>query len=349
MNSRERFLAAMQFKAPDKLPLPSLFQTFGAETIRRWKREGLPHDDHHVRSFGFDRCELAPIDFGLLPAGALAEASEAHEWEMGDRNHEEEAIARGDELKAAFPLRSADTWVDFKRRLNPDSPARYPRFYSDWAAYRVERDYPLGLALNGPFSSLIEWMGPKALGDAFQTERGRIDEMVGYLGSFITETAKRAVETIRPDFVIVRERWAYRAPQVADLAIIEAALSPWYRDVFGCFADGGAPVRLVEAGGSSEQLISLWLANGANGLLFAESAAGFDVRELRARFGRELAVIGNIDERALASSHRDISAQISSKVGLVGEGGYIPTPDRPVSGDVSFGDYVYYLETLKKA
>ena len=106
MNSRERFLAAMKLNAPDGVPLPCLFQRFEAETIRRWQREGLPRDVHLVEHFGFERCELAPVNLGPIPAGDLADAEDA--LGVADR-HRPRAHRRGrrteaTRVKETYPL-----------------------------------------------------------------------------------------------------------------------------------------------------------------------------------------------------------------------------------------------------
>ena len=348
MNSRERFLAAMRFQPPDAVPTPCLFQRFEAETIRRWNREGLPRDVRPIEYFGFERCEYAPVNLGLFPAGDEADAAEAREWEMEDRQHEDEAIARSDEVKVIYPLRHRQEWDSFTRRLNPDSPGRYPRFWEDWARHRRERDYPLGIWLDGPFSSLRAWIGASALGRAWREDRAWVDEMLGYLGDFAVAAASRAVKDLHPDFAVVREASAYRFPSVAPAEDLAGLLSPWYRSVADFLAAGGVEVRLVEAPGNVAELIPTWVENGLNGLCFAEVSAGLDVRSLRARYGKDLALIGNLDEGALRGPRRDVADELLAKGGLVSSGGYIPTPDRPVSSEVDFEDYEHYLESLRR-
>jgi hypothetical protein len=349
VNSRERFLAAMRFRPPDAVPMPCLFQRFEAETIRRWNREGLPRDTRPVEYFGFERCEYAPVSLGLFPAGEATDAAEAREWEMGDRLHEDEAVARSDEVKVVYPLRQREQWASFAHRLNPQSPGRYPRFWDDWARHRrAARDYPLGICLDGPLSSLREWMGASALGRAWREDRSWVEEMVRYLGDFAVAAAGRAVRDVRPDFAVVREASAYRYPSVAPAESLSEILSPWYRGLSDFLAAGGVEVRIVEAPGNVAELIQLWVASGFNGLCFAEVAAGLDVRAIRGRYGRDLSLIGNLDEGALRRSRRDVADELLAKGRLVAEGGYIPTPDRPVSSEVEFEDYEHYLTSLRK-
>jgi len=350
MNSRERLLSVMRFNAPDIVPTPCLFQCFEAETVRRWQREGLPRDIHLVQRFGFERIELAPVNLGLLPGGDLADAEDAREWQVGaDRGHTEDAVEQSHRIKETYPLAGPEGWPAWQARLNPNSPARYPRFWDDYRRHRRERDYPLGLVFPGPFSSLRDWLGLRALARALRENRAWVAEMVEYLAEFGAAAAARALRDLAPDFAIVRERSAYRAPLLGLTDGLDGLLTPCYRKWSDGLAKAGVEARLVEAPGRVDDLIPLWLEAGLNGLYFLEVSAGLDARALRARYGNRLALIGNVDHQALTGARRDIADELQGKVrDLLWAGGYIPAPDRPVSSEVPLENYEYYLETLRK-
>ena len=348
MNSRERFLSVMRFSAPDRTPLPCLFQCFEAETIRRWQREGLPRDVHVVSHFGFERAEVVPVNLGLLPAGDVADAEAALEWQVGtDREHAEETVERSDKVKEVYPLREAAQWPSMRRRLNPESPARYPRFWEDYARTRRGRDYPLGIALDGPFSSLQEWMGHRALAGALRENRAWVAEMVEYVGDFAVGAAARAVKDLDLDFAIVRERVAYRAPGLASPSELGQLLTGCYRKLSDFLSSAGIQVRLVEAQGNVASLIPIGFESGLAVLLFVVACAGLDAPALRREYGRGLALIGNVDHNALTGRRRDIADELRKVSELLSAGGYIPTPDRPVSSEVPLENYEYYLAALR--
>lgn len=351
MNSRERFLSAMHFQAPDRVPLSCLFQQFEAETVKRWWREGLPRDVHLIQHFGFERMELVPVNLGLLPGGDLDEAEQAQEWRVGtDRVHMEDTVAeQSRHIKETYPLAGPDGWPGWMVRLNPASPARYPRFWGDYARHRQQRDYPLGLAIPGPFSSLRDWVGPNRLARAIKDERAWVQGMVEHLAEFAVSAAARALRDLPLDFALIRERSAYQAPMLANSGELEGLLSPCYRRWSDALEKAGVTIRLVEAPGNVASLVPMWLEAGLNGLCPVEASAGLDARALRARYGQALALIGNVDHRALAGKWRDIADELHGKArDFLWQGGYIPTPDRPVSSEVPLENYEYYLETLKK-
>ena len=349
MNSRERFLAVLRYEAVDVTPLPCLLQCFETETIQRWYREGLRRDAHVVQQFGFERIEVAPVILGPLPPLETADVEESEEWRAGtDREHVDAAIGRADAAREHFPIRSREHWSAMRRRLDPASPARYPRFFADYCRERADRDYPLGLQLTGPFSGLREWMGLRHLGTAIRAERSWVEEMVAYLVDFIVQATQRVARSLDLDFAIIREPWAYRADTVGSFDEFGQLFRPFYRQVTDFFREAGIPTVFILTKGPVAQLIPFWLANGVNGLGYLEASAGLDATSLRKRYGRDLALIGNLDHQALAGQWRDIADEVLAKAPpLLEQGGYFPTVDRPVPSDVPLENFEYYLALLR--
>ena len=349
MNSRERFLAVVRCEALDTVPLPCLFHPFDPETIQRWYREGLRRDVHVIQQFGFERMEVAPVALGLLPGLAAADVEESEEWRVGtDREHVEDTVGRTDAARERFPLRGREQWAMVRGRLNPESPARYPRFFEDYCRERRGRDYPLGLQLSGPFSALHDWMGLRRLGNATRTEHSWVEEMVAYLSDFAVQAAQRAVLNLDLDFVIIKEPWAYRTGALGSPEEFDRLFGPFYRRVAGFLRGAGVPAITVQARGQVADLIPFWLASGVNCLAFLDVAGGLDAVALRERYGRGLVLIGNLDHAVLACQWRDIADEVLAKVpALLAEGGYFPAVDEPVPSDVPLESYEYYLALLR--
>ena len=350
MNSRERFRAVMRFDAPDGVPLPCLFQGFEAETVQHWRREGLRRDAHVIQQFDFERMELAPVTLGPLPSLERADIEESEEWQAGiDREGAAATIQRRDAARERYHLRERQHWPVLQHCLNPASPARYPRFWEDYCRERTGRDYPLGLQLTDPFSTLCEWMGLQRLQAAGETERAWLEEMVVHLVDFTLQAIGPAVRDLDLDFALIRAPWAYRAGVFGSLETFRQLFRPFYRQVVDFLRAAGIPAIIVWASGQVTDLIPLWLESGINGLGLLEVAAGLDARELRARYGRALALIGNLDHQTLRGQWRTIADELTAKVPvLLPQGGYFPAVDRPVPADVPLENYEYYLALLRR-
>jgi hypothetical protein len=79
-----------------------------------------------------------------------------------------------------------------------------------------------------------------------------------------------------------------------------------------------------------------------------ERASDMDPVRLRKKFGKSLRLSGGVDKRVLAKGKAAIDEHLAELAPLVDEGGYIPTVDHTVPPDVSWEDFLYYMDRKKK-
>ena len=89
-----------------------------------------------------------------------------------------------------------------------------------------------------------------------------------------------------------------------------------------------------------------WLRGGIN-CMFPIEAAHTDPRKLRNDYGNEVLLLGGVDKRALIAGREAIDRELEKLRPLVGRGGYLPCVDHRVPPDVSYANYLYYLEKKK--
>lgn len=134
MNSRERFLATMNYQARDHCPWGEM--GFWPETLERWHAEGWPRevDLHDFLGFDWVRRDV-PVNMGLLPAFTAATLEETDQYRLVRRA--DGVVAR--EFKGdlsfhmpqwvGFPMNCRRDWEGvIKPRLDP----RAPRYPPDW-------------------------------------------------------------------------------------------------------------------------------------------------------------------------------------------------------------------------
>jgi uroporphyrinogen-III decarboxylase len=328
---------------------------FWPETIEVWQDQGLPQDVHLVRFFGFDRLrEGVGVSLGLMPAfkPELLEETDAYRIVRRDTG----IVAK--EFKGAhsfrmpqwlsFPLRTRDDWEgEFVPRLDPGSPARYPLYWEETTRTWAQRDYPLTIRMGSVFGWLRNWMGLEAISLALYDDPEWIQDMMDYLVEFCCAAASRALEEVELDYVLLWEDMAYKtAPLISPQMFRRFMLAP-YKRLTGFIRDHGIDLIFVDSDGFSEPLIPLWMEGGVNGFYPIERAADMDAVRLRARFGRELRLMGGIDKRAMIAGPEAIDAELARVAPLVAEGGYIPWCDHHVPPDVPLAHYVYYVERMK--
>lgn len=84
INARERFHATFEYGQPNRVFLMS--QWMWNETHKRWRREGIPWDQHFNTYFGFDRMETIPLNTGLCaslwPPPEIKVIQQTAEWQI---------------------------------------------------------------------------------------------------------------------------------------------------------------------------------------------------------------------------------------------------------------------------
>jgi len=78
--------------------------------------------------------------------------------------------------------------------------------------------------------------------------------------------------------------------------------------------------------------------------MFPIEAAHTDPIKLRQDYGKDILMIGGVNKLSLINSKESIDREMERLQLLIEQGGYIPTVDHRVPPDVSFENYLYYLE-----
>ena len=355
MNDRERFLATMNYQERDRCPWGEM--GFWPETLERWHREGWPRDVYMNQFFGFDRLrEGVDISLGFVPG---------FESEVLEETDRYRIVRRGTgviskEFKGdlsfhmpqwlEFPLKTRADWEnDIKPRLNPDSPTRYPEYWNEKVRTWGERDYPLTLRMGSIFGWLRNWMGIEHIAVVLYDDPAWIQEMMDYLADFCCACGRRALEDLDLDYILLWEDMAYKTGPLISPEMFRRFMLQPYKKLTGFIRDHGVDLIFVDSDGYSEPLLPLWIEGGVNGFYPMERVADMDPVHLRARFGRELRLMGGIDKRAMAAGPEAIDAELAHVVPLFKAGGFLPWCDHHVPPDVSLENYLYYVKRMKEA
>ena len=98
-----------------------------------------------------------------------------------------------------------------------------------------------------------------------------------------------------------------------------------------------------------DEVLPLLMEAGITAIQPVEAKAGNDVRRLKRDYGKNLVFVGNIDVQKMAGSKKEIEEEIKGKVLAAKEkGGYIFHSDHSVPPSVSFENYKYVIEMVRK-
>ncbi|HOK80543.1 MAG TPA: uroporphyrinogen decarboxylase family protein [bacterium] len=366
MNSRERFVRCNLFKDVDHAPFVEI--AAWPQTIARWLKEGLPADVDSCfylngnEFFGFERWEFIPLRTDLIPMFEY-EVLEENERIIVYRGYDgvvhkalKEGVVGGTRMSMdqyiSFPVTDRESFYEMKKRYNPHSPVRYPRWWNDLVRCWKSRDYPLALTGFGGFglySMLRRWMGTENACTVFYDDPSFAEEMLDFLAEFFMQLTERALKDVDVDWYNYFEDFAYKTGPLVSPYIFEKFLLPRYKIINAYLMKHGVRIISLDSDGNIEVLLPLIIEAGFNHICPVEQAAGMDAVKIRKTYGRDLAMLGSIDKREIAKGKKEIERELLRQVPyLLETGGYIPTIDHSIPPDVSYKNFMYYLEFKKK-
>ena len=304
-----------------------------------------------IPGYGITRWQRTPVVPGYTPR-IIAEDEDIVSYTNGDGQTLK--IFRDSTKMPMFldwPVKDRATWNECKKRLDPDTPQRWP---ADWSAYvremnKLAEETPIALDVGGFYFSPREWIGSERILYMFYDDPALIEDMMEQLLYLETEVIKRVVKDIRIDLATYNEDVCYKAGPLISPAMVRKFMLPRYKKVNDLLRSNGVDVIFLDSDGNLNELIPLWLEVGINFVWPLEVAAGNDAVALRKKYGKDLIIGGNIDKRALIKGKEAIREEVMSKVPfLLEQGGYFPSVDHLVPPDVTFENYCYYINLMRE-
>ena len=374
MTQRERWLATLRFKRPDRVPLDP--GTGRESTLRRWHMEGLPAEvkaSEEVAACAYREAggnlrlpscgEGFPVDLRLIPR---------YEQKVIERRGDTQVVQdwKGNicEISSEFsvrhlvdpldfvtrrwircPAESRSDWPDVARRYDARDPGRLPTDAAALSARLADRSWPLSISVPGPFWQLREWLGFEHLCVLFYDDPPFLLQMIQFWSEFVAQMLERIFSVFVPDEVHLSEDMAFKGFSMISSAMVREYLLPVWSRWGRIVARAGCPVFSMDSDGYIGELIPLWIEAGITACDPIEVAAGNDIVELRRKFSRRMAFRGGVDKRAIARGGAAIEEEIARLAPVITDGGYIPGCDHGVPADVSWADFVRYVGLLARA
>ena len=368
MNPRERYMRALTFGNPDKVP----FDPGGGRqsTLKRWHEEGLPKgvSPHkqvcELLGINLDKSKVPyvglGVDFRMRPIfeEKIIEHKDGHyicqDWkgnicEISDKFGVEYLNKTADFVTRRWikcPVETRDDWERMKERYVIDSAGRFPEDFAERCAKMRERDWVLAVNFSGPFWQLREWCGFEGLCMLMIEDPELVAEMAQFWKDFVSGVLDRILQHAVPDAVRISEDMAYKAKSMISPAMAREFCMPswveWTKKVRGA----GCPIVDIDSDGFIGELIPLWIESGINVCDPIEVAAHCDINEFRAEFGHKMAYKGGVDKRCMAKGGQALRAEIRRIEPVVRDGGYIPGCDHAIPADVSWANFVEHCRLL---
>lgn len=248
----------------------------------------------------------------------------------------------------AGPVRDRASWEEVKRaHFGPDILARFPANWQSLAPTYRERDYPLGLVLDGFFSTPRELLGVVPHLTMYHDDPELMHAINTHVCNLWLAMLEEVVARVDLDFVYFWEDMSYKNGPLLSPRMFDIFVAPYYQRLTGFLRAHGVDVICVDTDGDFRRLIPGFLRAGVNGFYPFEAAAGVDPVAIRRDFPR-LLIQGGVDKTKIALGRAAIDAELEAKLpALLSQGGYIPCCDHLVPPDVSWDNFVYYRARVK--
>lgn len=357
MSPRERFLYTMDFKPVDRV----IDTEFGywATTLERWHEEGLPdyvkNNDEADIFFGFDTWKKnVPVTFGLCPVFEEEILDDdGHSKIMLNKEHVKcEVFSHRDEHNSMphyldFPIKDTQSYRElFKERLQPNLEKRINVDLAEIGKQVAERNYVLANVAGSTAGKIRNWMGFEGICMAIYDQPEILDEILADLETQMCSIANAITEHIAPDLVLWWEDIAFKNGPIVTPKFFNEKCGAVIGNVMRIYQQAGCRFSFSDCDGDFRKLIPGWLDNGVNIMFPLEVGAGIHPAQLRNEFPG-IRMMGGVDKSALTLGHDAIKKELLNLKPIVDEGGYIPHVDHRVPNNVSYPDYLYYLEAKR--
>ncbi len=363
MNNRERWVRCMHFQPVDHIP----DEEFGywEENSAVWQQQGLPEginlrDDTIANQyFGFSSRSLVPVNLGLVPGfeSRVIEETDKYRIFIDTDGVKKEVFKDGQSTiphYIAFPLKGRKEWEElFKPRLEIKLESRYPENREGWEQIKTQFndpnwDKPVGISIGSLFGVLRDWAGFEDIALLCYDDFHLVCEMVEHLASLTCSVIKRAVEEIKIDYGAGWEDMCFRGGPIVSPVMARKLLTPNYRRISNLLKKNGCDIIYTDCDGNINEMIDPWLEGGLNGIFPVEVAAGSDPVAIRRKYKEKVVILGGVNKRALISGKDAIREEIKRIKPYVKEGGWIPHVDHRCPPDVTFENYLYYLDVKRE-
>jgi len=302
MNPRERMKEVLHHRKPDVLPW---LESFYEEAVLNWFKQGLPPEKIIVIEWemgrggtnlynwpaikGFDAysyfgCHgyygcVVPVDVGPLPRFKQRVLEEDERYLTA--RTETGAIAKrikGEErtwysmpMFTEFPVKDRKTWEEYKKRLNPKDPRRYPKDWNRDDYIHTFENYQRGptmMRFNGFYGFGAELMGIAPFNIALYKDPELIHNMALHWEYYITETIRDAVETLkdRIDMVFWWEDMAEKHGPLMSPKLYKEYCLPHYKNLTSFLRKNKIDRIMVDSDGNINPILDLFLEAGITGL-----------------------------------------------------------------------------------
>jgi hypothetical protein len=324
MNTRERFVAVMNFQPVDRLPMIESYWWWD-KTATRWHAEGLPQEltEHTeiARWFGLDTHRI----FWISPrSGFRRPPGRTRDQGYAENAEEYAALTKGAYEEVPF-----------------DRPT-----LEKYAGEQARGVIFLWMQIDGFFWYPREILGIERHLFAFFDQPDVIHRINEDLVEFHLRTLGEVCAVATPDMITFAEDMSYNHGPMLSREMFDEFLAPYYRKIVPELEKRGI-LPFVDSDGDITAMIP-WLESvGLVGVTPIERRAGNDIRKIREMHPR-FRMLGAFDKTVMHLGEDAMREEFERILPVLRSGGYVSSVDHQTPPEVSLEDYRQYVRLLRE-
>jgi len=345
LNSRERVLMALEHEEPDLVPLTDhIYRQKSLEGILGEKGVRINTSEKYIkvhRILGLDLiCAFTNALAPVLPPKDLTADEEVDEWGIRHK------IVDGMQWYLDGPIKSPE---DFKKYEVPD-PYIPNRFKSAKGIVRlVKDDLAIAGVIGGPFTTVLLFSGFNNFAKTLYTSPNSILRLVEKITWYQTEIGKTLID-VGIDIIWIADDLGMINGPFLSPTTFRKYIFPCLKDMVVAFKRRGVKI-LLHSDGQIMPLMDDIVWAGIDGVHPIERKAGMSLELMKAQYGDDLTLIGNVDATILLphGTAEEIREQVLEclRIGAPG-GGFILTSDHSIHEGVKNVNAKIMFEIARK-
>ncbi|MCL5772191.1 MAG: hypothetical protein M1479_07950, partial [Actinobacteria bacterium] len=174
-----------------------------------------------------------------------------------------------------------------------------------------------------------------------------INEILDFYTNYWIEINTKVLKFVDVDYCFIWEDLAYRNGPIISPFMFRKFIFPFLKKFINSLKEIGVQNFIVDTDGNFEILIELFVKAGISGFEPFEVQAGMNIEKIRNLYPN-LVIMGGIDKISIAKGKENIKKEINKVKRMLRKGRFIPTTDHAVPPDVSFENYCFFRNELRK-
>lgn len=346
MNSRERFLTALNLQQPDKVPLfdflfsPPLFEAVLGKKVKTY--EAVDAVECALR-LGLDGIWIPIGGYAGYTPQAVGKNSYKDEW--GTTYVQSEASWPID-APSAYPIANREDYKNWTAP-NPDDKERVQPLL-DALKYNKGRLAILAGVL-GPFTAATMLMGLEEMSLGFYTDPELVTDLIQEGEKFSTKAGLHLLAA-GADAIIISDDLGYANSLFASPEIMREYALPPIRRMVETFRSVGAKV-ILHCDGNLNKILDDVARLGISGLHPIERKADMNLKQIKQKYGKLICPIGNVNSSSTLpyGTKEEIEAEVKECLADAAQGGgYIIASDHSLSQGIPVENVFHMHEAVMK-